>query len=111
MRDFGLYPSYWSFLVMSLLCIDLRFHFSYILNFYKCLSPFLDFMLHFVSLICVFPTSLLLMDALLDILELGFSKIPLLQTMLFSSVQFSHSVVSDSLQPHESQHARQYYNK
>ena len=25
---------------------------------------------------------------------------------LFSSVQFSHSVVSDSLQPHESQHAR-----
>ena len=24
----------------------------------------------------------------------------------FSSVQFSHSVVSDSLQPHESQHAR-----
>ena len=27
-------------------------------------------------------------------------------TMHFSSVQFSHSVVSDSLQPHESQHAR-----
>ena len=26
--------------------------------------------------------------------------------MLFSSVQFSHSVVSDSLQPHELQHAR-----
>ena len=26
--------------------------------------------------------------------------------MSFSSVQFSHSVVSDSLQPHESQHAR-----
>ena len=25
---------------------------------------------------------------------------------IFSSVQFSHSVVSDSLQPHESQHAR-----
>ena len=25
---------------------------------------------------------------------------------VFSSVQFSHSVVSDSLQPHESQHAR-----
>ena len=25
---------------------------------------------------------------------------------MFSSVQFSHSVVSDSLQPHESQHAR-----
>ena len=25
---------------------------------------------------------------------------------LFSSVQFSHSVVSDSLRPHESQHAR-----
>ena len=24
----------------------------------------------------------------------------------FSSVQFSHSVVSDSLQPHESQHTR-----
>ena len=27
-------------------------------------------------------------------------------TIFFSSVQFSHSVVSDSLQPHESQHAR-----
>ena len=26
--------------------------------------------------------------------------------MIFSSVQFSHSVVSDSLRPHESQHAR-----
>ena len=26
--------------------------------------------------------------------------------ILFSSVQFSHSVVSDSLRPHESQHAR-----
>ena len=25
---------------------------------------------------------------------------------IFSSVQFSHSVMSDSLQPHESQHAR-----
>ena len=28
---------------------------------------------------------------------------------LFSSVQFSHSVVSDSLRPHESQHARPPY--
>ena len=28
------------------------------------------------------------------------------QDILFSSVQFSHSVVSDSLWPHESQHAR-----
>ena len=28
------------------------------------------------------------------------------QGVQFSSVQFSHSVVSDSLQPHESQHAR-----
>ena len=27
----------------------------------------------------------------------------------FNSVQFSHSVVSDSLQPHESQHATAYY--
>ena len=30
----------------------------------------------------------------------------LLFNMLFSSVQFSHSVVSDSLRPHESQHSR-----
>ena len=29
-----------------------------------------------------------------------------LTPLWFSSVQFSHSVVSDSLQPHESQHAR-----
>ena len=28
------------------------------------------------------------------------------QLILFSSVQFSHSVMSDSLRPHESQHAR-----
>ena len=28
------------------------------------------------------------------------------QTFQFSSVQFSHSVLSDSLRPHESQHAR-----
>ena len=32
---------------------------------------------------------------------------PILYTVVqFSSVQFSHSVVSDSLQPHESQHTR-----
>ena len=32
---------------------------------------------------------------------------PLFQVIpLFSSVQFSHSVMSDSLRPHESQHAR-----
>ena len=30
----------------------------------------------------------------------------MIQTTLFSSVQFSRSVVSDSLRPHESQHAR-----
>ena len=28
------------------------------------------------------------------------------QTFLFSAVQFSHSIMSDCLQPHESQHAR-----
>ena len=31
--------------------------------------------------------------------------------LLFSSVQFSHSVVSDSLRPHESQHARPPYHQ
>ena len=35
-----------------------------------------------------------------------FKKNLWLKTHQFSSVQFSHSVVSDSLQPHESQHAR-----
>ena len=34
------------------------------------------------------------------------SPIPLLTDIQFSSVQFSHSVVSDSLRPHESQHIR-----
>ena len=29
----------------------------------------------------------------------------------FSSVQFSHSVVSDSLRPHESQHTRPPYHQ
>ena len=33
-------------------------------------------------------------------------KLELLCTLQFSSVQFSHSVVSDSLRPHELQHAR-----
>ena len=34
------------------------------------------------------------------------SRVGLIKFDLFSSVQFSHSVVSDSLRPHESQHAR-----
>ena len=33
-------------------------------------------------------------------------KIKSISSVQFSSVQFSHSVVSDSLRPHESQHAR-----
>ena len=33
-------------------------------------------------------------------------KMQYIHNVIFSSVQFSHSVVSDSLQPHESQHAR-----
>ena len=38
---------------------------------------------------------------------LGFiESLETLTTVQFSSVQFSHSVMSDSLQPHESQHAR-----
>ena len=32
--------------------------------------------------------------------------VPILSLYIFSSVQFSHSVVSDFLRPHESQHAR-----
>ena len=40
----------------------------------------------------------------------GFTTEPVKEIMIefvqFSSVQFSHSVVSDSLPPHESQHAR-----
>ena len=36
----------------------------------------------------------------------GGERIGLLRNTQFSSVQFSRSVVSDSLQPHESQHAR-----
>ena len=44
----------------------------------------------------------------LEIVSLGFSLPPLNSTegLQFSSVQFSHSVMSDSLRPHESQHAR-----
>ena len=34
------------------------------------------------------------------------TSVHLVKGMVFSSVQFSHSVVSDSLWPHESQHAR-----
>ena len=41
----------------------------------------------------------------LPLRQLGSPKL-LLTLKIFSSVQFSHSVVSDSLQPHEPQHAR-----
>ena len=40
-------------------------------------------------------------------LQLNTSKHTILLKVLFSSVHFSRSVVFDSLQPHESQHARQ----
>ena len=39
-------------------------------------------------------------------LELNIQKTNIMASGPISSVQFSHSVVSDSLQPHESQHAR-----
>ena len=39
-------------------------------------------------------------------LEECFIFVMRLYSFIFSSVQFSHSVVSDSLQPHESQHTR-----
>ena len=42
----------------------------------------------------------------LAILQSSWFSIYSLTFYLFSSVQFSHSVVSDSLRPHESQHAR-----
>ena len=43
---------------------------------------------------------------ILSRLQLGWTTYHSLNIPQFSSVQFSHSVVSDSLQPHESQHAR-----
>ena len=39
-------------------------------------------------------------------LKLNIQKTKIVASGPISSVQFSHSVVSDSLQPHESQHAR-----
>ena len=39
-------------------------------------------------------------------LKLNIQKTNIMASSPISSVQFSHSVVSDSLQPHESQHAR-----
>ena len=39
-------------------------------------------------------------------LKLKIQKTKIMASGLISSVQFSHSVVSDSLRPHESQHAR-----
>lgn len=44
-----------------------RYHFTNKLNFLMYLSSFLDFILYSVPLIFVFPISLLLMDALLEI--------------------------------------------
>ena len=40
-------------------------------------------------------------------LQLSTSKLTILLKVIFSSVQFSRSVVSNSLRPHESQHTRQ----
>ena len=37
---------------------------------------------------------------------LGYGQVGTMRNLQFSSVQFSRSVVSDSLRPHESQHAR-----
>ena len=39
-------------------------------------------------------------------LKLNIQKMKIMAFVPISSVQFSHSVVSDSLRPHESQHAR-----
>ena len=39
-------------------------------------------------------------------LKLNIQKTKIMASGPFSSVQFSHSVVSDSLRPHESQHSR-----
>ena len=39
-------------------------------------------------------------------LKLNIQKTKIMSSSPISSVQFSHSVVSDSLRPHESQHAR-----
>ena len=51
--------------------------------------------MHFHQLLLISPT----------FQQVG-SQHPILSSLKFSSVQFSHSVVSDSLRPHESQHAR-----
>ena len=44
--------------------------------------------------------------AQIDMVDFNYEKVRLLYKSKFSSVRFSHSVVSDSLQPHELQHAR-----
>ena len=41
--------------------------------------------------------------------QFHYEKVDLLQLPMFSSVQLSHSVVADSLQPHELQHVRLPY--
>ena len=63
------------------------------------------------SLECIFFSLYLLYSLVLLILFYNsFLKFFLcLSNLSFSSVQFSHSVMSNSLQPHESQHARSPY--
>ena len=52
------------------------------------------------------PTSLTSPTLQLNSLLLYHQRSPMYHRVQFSSVQFSHSVVSDSLWPHKSQHAR-----
>ena len=73
----------------------------------KPVSPALEGRLPITGLLGKFLCFLLYLVFLsLSLRVLFFCLSALIRTLGFSSVQFSHSVVSDSLWPHESQHTR-----
>ena len=79
----------------------LAVYFTYSIYFHATLSirPSLFFPHHFhKSVLCVCIST--------DALQIGSISTIFLDSIPFSSVQFSRSVVSDSLRPHEPQHAR-----
>ena len=75
-------------------------------NYFKCISHSLHHLVVITTLIYI--TFILILVTIKQVRMIDLSTI--IQNLKwkgkFSSVQFSHSVVSDSLRPHESQHTR-----
>ena len=97
-------------LILFILSVLLTFAIVYFVSF--SLISALIFMIYFLlltlkffisSFSCCFTCKVRLF---FDVSPVSWVKLVLLWSLPFSSLQFSHSVMSDSLQPHEPQHTR-----